>query len=149
MGERGGPEPDAWVQIPAGHFLIVDLRLRNSPNVPHSDAHGLSDVGSHAHTWTRVNIRLTAHLAVIGVLQADGDPIEEAPLSLLELLQCLQLLLTLAQEIREAVYLLMYLQCLSDIEGDQTWGTQSPTILTQSRIEMAGDCGMRSLPRQP
>lgn len=64
-----------------------------------------------------------AHPAVIGVLEADGSPIEKASLSLLELLQCLQFLLTLAQEIRQAVYLLMYLQGLSNIEGDQIRGS--------------------------
>ena len=35
-----------------------------------------------------------AHHAVIDVLEADGDPIEESSLTLLEFLQCLQLFLT-------------------------------------------------------
>lgn len=120
--EHGGPQPDYRAQIPAGHVL-VHPGLRNSPNVTHSDAHRLSDVRAHTHTCTHVNVHLAAHLAVIDVLEADGDPIEEASLSLLELLQRLQLLLTLAQEIRQAVYLLMYLQCLSGIEGDHVRGS--------------------------
>lgn len=58
-----------------------------------------------------------AHLAVVGVLQGDGDPIQKASLSLLEFLQCLQLFLTLVQEIRQAVHLLVHLQRLSNSEG--------------------------------
>lgn len=66
------------------------------------------------HTYERVP---PAHLAVEGVLEADGDPIEKASLSLLEFLQCLQLFLTLVQKIRQAVYLLVHRQCLSNSEG--------------------------------
>lgn len=79
--------------------------------------------GSVACVYTHIHVYMCphcrAHHAVIGVLQADRDPIKKASLILLELLQCLQLLLTFPQEIRQAVHILVHLQCLSNIEGDQ------------------------------
>lgn len=101
-------EPDRWFGFPVGHFLTVQPRFSNLPNVTHSDA--------HVYTCTCTP---RAHHAVIGSLEAGGDPAEKASLSLLHLLQCLPLFLTFPQDICQAVHLLVHFQCLSSSEGDQ------------------------------
>lgn len=73
----------------------------------------------YPYTHAPVCVYPRAHQAVIGVLEADGDPIEKPSLTLLELLQCLQFLLTFPQEICQAVHLLVHLQCLNNIERNQ------------------------------